>query len=186
MARSMEGAERVVNRIITCLKTYLPTELDDQDDAWSAADVTRWGAGRSIVLDDVPDGTDGAPDCYYRTDFIVPQTFPCCYVIHRDDTAHALLSGRKDKQHRVDVFFYLVDPGAEPDRAISRLWRTLRAAELALENKVREGGDIYGDATIDHTQSAGVVVRYDGTEVQMYQGMLTGTFFERVEHPLGA
>lgn len=168
-----EGTERVINRVILSLQTYLPAALDAQDAAWAASDVTKWGAGNAIVLADVPNGW------YYRTAFLEPNALPACYVIAAGDEAGQLLTGYKDKQHRVEVRTIVAD--TDPERAFSRICRTKRAIELVLEQYLADGTSCW-NCEIEQT-SAGVAQFDWENQPYVFGCTVTCSVWERVTRP---
>lgn len=168
-----QGIERVVNRVIACLQTYLPGQQHTQDSDWAADDVTKWGT--AIVLGHIPNTS------YFRRFFLEPNVAPACYVIPAGYDADDRLSSVKDCRHNIEVWFHIKD--SHPERGFSRVARTLRAAELALEDKIREGGDV-----INCRISKGDIGAYPplGAGALVLWGCLTLTVDERVTRPLGA
>ncbi len=165
-----EGIERVVNRVIACLKANLPGELDTQD--------ANWNDG--ITLADIPDGSvAGEPDCYFRRYYADPM-LPACYVFAKSWEATARLSGHKDVDHEIVVVFLLAD--TDPEACFKRMSRTMRAAELAIEGHIRDGGDVWGDGFVARGE-IGALSLPDDPGPTILEGDLFVTLRERVTNP---
>lgn len=130
--------EDVLKEVRTAVETNLPALLDAEDTAYAAADVTEFGAGHAIVLEDI------VTIRFEEYAELQLQEYPALFLLPRGTEDRPMLHNQTNLAHTVDVIVLVVD--TDPRKVARRLFRTVEALRRMLTTNV-EGTGTASDPT---------------------------------------